>query len=190
MALVKCKQCGGEVASNAAACPKCGAPPPRGKSKIALYVLGSFMGLCFFGTCVGMVSGSKGKTGTTATASPAAGSARQETAEEQKPAATQVEIRTLLGEYKDNEIRADSTFKGHIIQTTGVVGDVKKDILGSIYVTLGTGRQLEIPTVQCYFDDSHAAKAANLSKGSKVTVRGRVDGLMMNVLVKDCEFVD
>lgn len=101
-----------------------------------------------------------------------------------------MEIRKLLAEYSDNEIRADSAFKGQLIQTTGVVDDVKKDIMDSIYVTLGTGRQFEIPQVQCFFDDVHAKKAAALSKGARVTVRGRVDGLMMNVLVKDCEFAD
>lgn len=44
--------------------------------------------------------------------------------------------------------------------------------------------------VQCFFDDAHAAKAAQFNKGDTVTVRGRVDGLMMNVLVKDCEFIE
>lgn len=184
MALTKCKQCGGDMASNAAACPKCGAPPPRGLSfgKLLMFGVGGFMALCFFGTCVSGIGAAARKGGGTASAAPSA----------PRPAATatSVEIRKLLAEYSDNEIRADSAFKGQLIQTTGVVDDVKKDIMDSIYVTLGTGRQFEIPQVQCFFDDVHAKKAAALSKGARVTVRGRVDGLMMNVLVKDCEFAD
>ncbi|MFP2927217.1 OB-fold protein [Pyxidicoccus sp. 3LG] len=149
-----------------------------------MFGVGGFAALCFFGTCVSGIGGAARKGGGTASAAPAQPEAEAATK------VTQVEIRKLLAEYSDNEIRADSSFKGQYIQTTGVVDDVKKDILNSIYVTLGTGKQLEIPQVQCFFDDVHAKKAAALSKGTKVTVRGRVDGLMMNVLVKECEFVD
>lgn len=87
-------------------------------------------------------------------------------------------------------MRADANFKNHVIQTDGVVDDVKKDIMNSVYITVGTGRRFEIPQVQCFVADNQVGKAANLSKGSRVRVRGRVQGLMMNVLVKDCEIVD
>ncbi|MCY1075183.1 OB-fold protein [Archangium lansingense] len=181
MALVKCKQCGNEVATNAAACPKCGAPPPRRASigkKVAIALAGLF-GLCFFGTCISSLSngGNRGSASATRTS-----------ARSTQPA-TPVDIRTLLGEYSGNEVRADANYKGRIIQTTGIVRDVKRDIVDSIYVTLGTGQQLEIPVVQCLFDEVHAKKAASLSSGARVTVRGRVDGLLMNVVVRECEFV-
>ena len=107
-----------------------------------------------------------------------------------KAAAVTVPLKELLSEYKDNEVRADSKFKGKSIETTGKVGDVKKGILGDTYVTVGTGKAFEIPMVQCFFGKDQTQKATSLSKGNKVTVRGRVDGLMMNVLVKDCEFID
>ena len=99
-----------------------------------------------------------------------------------------VQIEALLSEYKGNEVRADAAYKGKVIETTGIVGNVKKDITDSIYVTLGTGAMFEIPVVQCFFDDRLAKKAAALNKGDRVTVRGTVNGLMMNVLVKECEF--
>ena len=38
MALVKCKECGGDVAKQAKACPKCGAPPLSGISIIRILV--------------------------------------------------------------------------------------------------------------------------------------------------------
>lgn len=186
MALVKCKQCGNDVASNAAACPKCGAPVPRGTSalKVTLFVVGGFFSLCFLGTCLGAVGAAKKGSSSSATASASAAPAAA------RPEPKQVPIRTLLAEYADNEVRADADFKDQIIQTTGIVDDVKKDITNSVYVTLGTGRQFEIPQIQCFVTDEQVKKAASLSKGTKVGVRGRVQGLMMNVLVQDCEFVD
>jgi tRNA_anti-like len=100
-----------------------------------------------------------------------------------------VDIRTLLGEYNDNQFRADSTFKGHVIQTSGFVGDVKRDLLGDAFIMLGVGGPFEVPMVQCVLSKAQAKKAASLSQCSRVTVRRRVSGLMMNVVVRECEFV-
>lgn len=104
-------------------------------------------------------------------------------------AAVAVAIETILAEYKDNEVRADAAYKGKLVKITGLVGDVKKDVTGSIYVIVGTGKSLEIPTVQCFFAKQHEEAVASLSRGDRVTVRGQVAGLMMNVLVKGCGLV-
>jgi tRNA(Ile2) C34 agmatinyltransferase TiaS len=104
-------------------------------------------------------------------------------------AAEEVNIKTLLTEYKDNEVRADAAFKGHFVRVSGVVDNIKKDIMGSMYVTVGTGRQFEIPQVQCTLKEDQQSTAASLSKGNKVTVRGDVRGLMMNVQIGDCEIL-
>ncbi len=98
-------------------------------------------------------------------------------------------IGELLGEYKDNELRADGKFKGKVVQVTGVVDAVKTDVTGHIYVSVGTGKPLEISVLQCFFAASEAAGVSSLSRGEKVTVRGRVAGLTMNVLARDCELV-
>jgi putative nucleic acid binding protein len=97
-----------------------------------------------------------------------------------------VSVGELLSEYKDNEVRADGKFKGKLIETHGKVGDIKKDITGGIYVTIGTGGQFEMPVVQCFVAAGQEEEAAKLSKGQVITVRGKVDGLMMNVIVKSC----
>lgn len=52
MALLKCKECGNEVADSAKACPKCGAPVP--KTKWWLWVpLGLIVLFLVFGAIVG-----------------------------------------------------------------------------------------------------------------------------------------
>ena len=109
--------------------------------------------------------------------------------EQGRASAQPVALVTLLKEYKDNEVRADSQFKGKFIRVSGSVGDVKKDIADKAYVTLGTGAAFEIPQVQCMLSDSSIARASSLSKGAPVEVSGRVEGLMMNVLVRDCEIL-
>jgi len=71
---------------------------------------------------------------------------------------------------------------------SGVVDDIGKDILDSIYVTLSSGHPIR--SVQVLFDDEHANRVASLSKGSRIVVVGRCEGLMMNVLISDADFVD
>jgi hypothetical protein len=113
-------------------------------------------------------------------------------APEPKPeeSAPEVDIKTLLAEYKTNEVRADATYKDKYIIITGKVGEVKKDIMGKIYVTIGTGQMYEFPVVQCFIRETvpDIRRAAQLSKGDKVTAVGQVSGLMMNVLMKECRF--
>lgn len=104
------------------------------------------------------------------------------------PSALTVELDALLGGYKGNEVAADAKYKGKRIRTTGLVGDIKKDILDRPYVTVGHGTDFEIPTVQCFLASSYTGRAASLRKGQSITVTGKVDGLMMNVLMSDCTF--
>lgn len=106
MALAKCGKCGSELAPQAAACAQCGTPvskPGLSTNKILLIVFGS-LGMCCFGTCAlgavgSMASKSGGSQPTASATSSASASARW------------VELSTLLDEYRDNEVRADSSFK-------------------------------------------------------------------------------
>lgn len=101
--------------------------------------------------------------------------------------ATPVAIGQLLGDYRNNEVAADNRYKGKLVKLSGLVGDIKKDITNSLYVTLGTGSQFEIPMVQAFFDDGMNQQLGQLKKGQKLTISCRVKGLMMNVLLEDCE---
>jgi hypothetical protein len=131
--------------------------------------------------CAALLACSKGKSsGSGGTEASKPGAA--------KAPAQQVAVKTLLDEYKGNEVKADTLYKGKRLQITGKVGDIKKDITDSIYVTIGTGARFEIPSAQCFFDDKDTAKAAGLTKGESITVECDCSGLMMNVLMKNCEF--
>jgi hypothetical protein len=162
-------------------------PPPRKKSLwwVWLLVGAGLIPVACIG--IGIVGAVASKDAATSIATPASpGEQRRPAAEHEPDSALNVSLGDLLSEYKDNEIRADGQYKGKRIRVSGTVGDVKKDILSSPYVIVGTGKQFEIPTVQCSLRSSEATKAAGLSKGSSVTVSGKVGGLMMNVQLRDC----
>jgi len=61
-----------------------------------------------------------------------------------------VELATLLTDYGANEVAADQRYKGRVIETSGVVGEIKKDILDRPYVLLQTTEtEIQIPSLQC-----------------------------------------
>lgn len=212
MPMIACADCNKEMSDAAPACPGCGRPNARaaapersvglllgigilviplifswftlrkGHTTKAKVISFAWLGFCFF--AIGSQEAAKNSTATAPVnaATPSASSAPAH----QTTQAMQVDIRQLLSDYKNNEVGADNKYKDNHVQVTGIVGDIKKDILGDLYVTLGTGAQYEIPTVQAFFDDSMNSQLGNLSKGQKLTVVCRIGGLMMNVLGKDC----
>jgi len=107
----------------------------------------------------------------------------------EKPALPEIDLQVLLAAYKNNELSADSRFKGRLIQLTGIVGDVKKDILNNAYIIVTTGSRFEVPTVQCTLARGAETRAEYLNKGERVTVRGTVMGLFWNVQMKDCQIL-
>lgn len=179
MSLIKCKECGGDVAKTATACPKCGAPLPK-RSK---WLVGCASVVVAFAVLAGLGAALKPPASSTSPQSPTTFGGE---ALPQPAIAKAVSLPQLLSEYHDNELRADGAFKGKLIETTGVVTDVKKDIMGSPYVVVGTGKPFEMPALQCMLAKDQAGAASQLQKGQKVTVRGTVSGLMVNVLAQDC----
>jgi hypothetical protein len=106
--------------------------------------------------------------------------------EEYQETYTKVNISNILADYENNEVAADNKYKDKLIQTTGIISDIKKDLLDNLYVSLGTGAMFEIPGFQAFFDDSMASELGNLRKGSRLTVACRIEGLMVDVIAKEC----
>jgi hypothetical protein len=100
-----------------------------------------------------------------------------------------VDAWTLVADYKDNEVAADEKYKGKTLKVKGFIGDIKKDITDTMYVILQSGGDFELRNVQCFFANNEKQRLVNLSKGQMITVRGRCDGLMMNVVLRDCAIV-
>jgi hypothetical protein len=102
-----------------------------------------------------------------------------------KSRARNVSISTLLSDYKANEVRADQQYKNKWLNVQG--GTV--DTVHSSYIMVGTGKSFEIPQVQCLLKADQTHKAASLSKGRRVNIRGKGAGQILNVLIQECEIL-
>lgn len=90
----------------------------------------------------------------------------------------------LYGEYSANEVAADMKYRGQVIEVSGPIQDIGKDILDNAYIVIGGEGFLD--GVQCTFLSNQQLSVAKLSKGQHVTVKGEVAGKMGNVLVNKC----
>lgn len=190
MALIKCPECQREVSDSAASCPNCGKvinasnaqpaqPPKKKKKKIWLWIL--IIIVIFIGA--GIMGSDSSNSGSSGGNQPVASPSSQEPDFTGSPSA-------LIDAYNENEVAADKKFKGKKIRLSGRIEDIGKDILDKPYLTFASDEQFEFRSVQCYFTKKEEDKLADLRKGQNVVVQGTVDGLMMNVLMKNCWFVE
>ena len=89
----------------------------------------------------------------------------------------------LYNAYENNEVAADSKYKGKNVLISGTIKNIGKDILDKPYITLGGSGFLG---VQCFFEKSNVDQLMSLSKGQRIKVIGVVSGKVINVQVKDC----
>jgi hypothetical protein len=95
----------------------------------------------------------------------------------------QLSAAQLFAEYEANEVAADVKYKDKVALISGVVDDIGKDFLDTPYITLVGG---QFWGVQCMFADKEVPGLAKLSKGDTVSVKGKVDGMLVNVLIRGC----
>lgn len=93
----------------------------------------------------------------------------------------------VLKDYDNNKISAEQKYKGKRFSITGFVNAIGENF-GQMYITLGTGSQFEVISIQCFFDEKYKTKLASLKKDQKVTIKGTVSDYVMNITAKDCEF--
>jgi hypothetical protein len=94
----------------------------------------------------------------------------------------------LFSAYQRNEVLADSQYKGKALIVTGVVADIRKDMLDNAVVDLATTNQFE--SVFAYLGKSEETKAATLSKGMTVTLLCEGNGATVgSPSLRNCRFV-
>lgn len=83
----------------------------------------------------------------------------------------------LHAEYQSNEVLADSKYKGAILEVSGIVASINKDLFDHAYLELATSNEFE--GVQAHLEDSEQAAASRLMRGAIVTVRCRGGGMVV-----------
>lgn len=120
-------------------------------------------------------------------------SQKQEQRTEQKKDNKTPEIKISAVElskaFHENELKGKDTYTGKIAEITGVVQSID-EMVGQKFIVLDgdTENPENIVSIQCFLakDDSVVKKAMEVSKGSTITLVGKIGEKSINVDVKDC----
>ena len=96
---------------------------------------------------------------------------------------------SLFAAYEGNEVAADETFKGRVMEITGRIGTINKDFMDSVYITLPSSENMFMG-VHATIVDSETAKAASLRRGGRIRLACEVEGkVVTDVVVKNCRII-
>jgi hypothetical protein len=111
--------------------------------------------------------------------------------EEKSPDIISITIEELNEACKADKKAAEERFAGSILQITAEVGRIPpmESTEKPCLILVGSGKSTE-RNVLCVFDKQHQAAINSLSVGQLVTVQGKYDGCVINIMVNDCILVD
>lgn len=104
-------------------------------------------------------------------------------------AAIQIASSKLDSEYEANGVAADNKYKDKVLEVSGTVLSIDKNIVDESEIIVKLSGLNEYIGISCYFDASHSAETANLSKGQNVKIKGICDGKVVGVNLKGCSLV-
>lgn len=93
----------------------------------------------------------------------------------------------LYSAYEDNQIAADNLYEDQVLQVSGIIDSIGKDILDDPYVSIKAGNMLG--SIQCMLDSSAVADAGSLTAGSSITMQGEKPSYLFNVLLRNCTII-
>lgn len=94
-----------------------------------------------------------------------------------------VDADQLGAAYEENEVAADRTYRDKRLRISGRVQTIGKDVVGTPYVTLGSG---SVPKVQAMFSTADEPRLAALKTGEPITVECTGEGKLIWALGRKC----
>ena len=98
-----------------------------------------------------------------------------------------LESTQIVSEFENNEDAANKKFNGKVIEVVGIVSEKSKDEQGKLNITL---QGADIAGIGCVFEKAAQSKAAALSEGQEVKIKGICTGILMDVVMVDCVVVE
>ncbi len=107
------------------------------------------------------------------------------------PGILNITIKELSEVCEADSEAAEAKFAGSILQITAEVGRIPMvESSENPCIILISSEEPTAMNVLCIFDKQHEEEINRLSEGQLVTVQGRYDGCVMNILVNDCVLID
>ena len=90
------------------------------------------------------------------------------------PIELRVTATQMYDDYENNKIAANQKYDGKVLAVRGTVKDFGGGEGKAYYVDLETG-DFTLTSVRCHFSESHLSDITSITKGDRVTLRGKGD---------------
>jgi hypothetical protein len=98
-----------------------------------------------------------------------------------------VDAKTLVGDYDTDENKANARYLGKIVEVSGVISEKTKDKKGNYNITL---QGPDLSGIGCEFEPKSQNILAGLKEGQVVKIKGICTGVLMDVVMVDCVYVN
>ncbi|MGF6376151.1 RNA polymerase subunit RPABC4/transcription elongation factor Spt4 [Clostridiales Family XIII bacterium PM5-7] len=161
-----CSVCGADIAKNAKVCPQCG-----GKNKKPIYRRGWFIAIIVIFVIGGIGGAMSGSDDSTPKDSQSAGTKTE--APKEEITYTQYKVDELMDDLDNNAASAADKYDDTYVEITGELSTI--DSSGDYISLMPMNDDFAFVGVQCYIqDDEQLAQIKKLSKGDKMTIRGKI----------------
>ena len=183
----KCKHCQTDIPLKAKKCPNCQGDL---RSWFRRHPVLTVIGVLIVLGIVGSAAGGESKIGNSTGKEEKSVAESVDQQQGEKEEILEVDTKSFVAEFDENQLAAETKYEDKLVKFTGYIDNISEGIMGEYYVIIQpTADEYYMGTsIQCYFDNKE--DLLSLKNGQKVTLRGKIDTQMMNVLVKSCEVVD
>ena len=102
----------------------------------------------------------------------------------------EVTVAELCSSYQSYGMAGHDKFKDSVFRVTGLVDSVvNKDVVGTYRVALTDSEPHPLGEVYCKFSKEDAPQLSHLSVGQELTVEGKYEGFVTNIVLTDCVLV-
>ncbi|UCB42006.1 MAG: hypothetical protein JSV77_05890 [Dehalococcoidales bacterium] len=102
----------------------------------------------------------------------------------------EVTVAELCSSYQSYGMAGHDEFKDSVFRVRGMVDSVvNKDVVGQYRVALTDNEPHPLGEVYCKFGKDDAAELNRLTVGQELTVEGRYEGFVTNIVLTDCALV-
>jgi len=109
--------------------------------------------------------------------------------EEPRPV-QEVTVAELCSSYQSYGMAGHDEFKDNVFRVTGLVDSVvNKDVVGTYRVALTDNEPHPLGEIYCKFGKEDATELKRLSVGQELTVEGKYEGFVTNIVLTDCVLV-
>lgn len=95
-----------------------------------------------------------------------------------------VDAVTLYSEYETDETAANAKYLGKIVEVSGTVRETTTDETGTVKIMLNSGS--EMGGIICELDPLSEHKRTTFQSGEQVKLKGKCDGVLMDVVITRC----